>query len=118
MKPRLIPNLSARAWAGVGRQVGGHGAVGGRRGVGGRALISAGWAGQLVLYDASEVRRCWAPSWRPSFPPIAPVPSGSLAGGVLITFLARAAMCLLAVAVSRKMPVDSTTTSTPSSLHG
>src|SRR5262249_53783293 len=36
----------------------------------------------------------------------------------MITFLAPAAMCLLAVAVSRKIPVDSTTTSTPSSFHG
>src|SRR5262249_46262316 len=36
----------------------------------------------------------------------------------MITFLAPAVMCLLAVAVSRKIPVDSTTTSTPSSFHG
>src|SRR5438105_1503022 len=36
----------------------------------------------------------------------------------MMTFLAPAVMCLEAVAVSRKMPVDSTTTSTPSSFQG
>src|SRR2546422_810706 len=36
----------------------------------------------------------------------------------MITFLAPAWRCLEAVAVSRKMPVDSTTTPTPSSFHG
>src|SRR5439155_194457 len=36
----------------------------------------------------------------------------------MITFLAPAWRCLDAVAVSRKMPVDSTTTPTPSSFHG
>src|SRR5437667_143652 len=36
----------------------------------------------------------------------------------MITFLAPAWRCLDAVAASRKMPVDSTTTATPSSFHG
>src|SRR6058998_3513666 len=92
MKPRLMPNLSSRTLAVVARQ--------------------------LVVHEALLMMRCLAGSYAFSLTPSTTVTSGSLAGAVMMTFLAPAPMCLLAVAVSRKMPVDSTTTSTPSSFHG
>src|SRR6266566_5248399 len=92
MKPRLMPNLSSRTLAVVARQ--------------------------LVVHEALLMMRCLAGSYCFSLTPSTTVTSGSLAGAVMMTFLAPAPMCLLAVAVSRKMPVDSTTTSTPSSFHG
>ena len=92
MKPRLMPNLSSRTLAVVARQ--------------------------LVVHEALLMIRCLAGSYAFSLTPSTTVTSGSLAGAVMMTFLAPAAMCLLAVAVSRKMPVDSTTTSTPSSFQG
>src|SRR5919204_1046110 len=92
MKPRLIPNLSSSTLAVVARQ--------------------------FVVHDAFEMMRCLAGSYAFSLTPSTTVTSGSLAGAVMMTFLAPAAMCLLAVAVSRKIPVDSTTTSTRSSFQG
>src|SRR5439155_1154022 len=92
MKPRLMPNLSSRTLAVVARQ--------------------------FVVQEALEMMRCLAESYVFSFTPSTTVTSGSLAGAVMMTFLAPAVMCLEAVAVSRKMPVDSTTTSTPSSFQG
>src|SRR5262249_55872673 len=92
MNPRLMPNLSSRTLAVVARQ--------------------------FVVHDAFEMIRCLTGSYAFSFTPRTTVTSGSFAGAVMITFLAPAVMCLLAVAVSRKIPVDSTTTSTPSSFHG
>ena len=92
MKPRLIPNASSRTFTVVARQ--------------------------LVVQDAFEMMRCFAGSYVCSFTPSTIVTSGSFAGAVMITFLAPACRCFDAVAVSRKMPVDSTTTSTPSSFHG
>ena len=44
--------------------------------------------------------------------------SSSVAGAEIITFFAPAAICLLASAAFVKMPVDSTTTSTPSLPQG
>src|SRR5437867_4154916 len=92
MKPRLMPNLSSRTLAVVARQ--------------------------FVVQDALEMIRCLAGSYAFSLTPSTTVTSGSLAGAVMMTFLAPAWRCLEAVAVSRKMPVDSTTTSTPSSFQG
>src|SRR2546426_577613 len=92
MKPRLMPNLSSRTLAVVARQ--------------------------LVVQEALLMMRCRAGSYCFSLTPSTTVTSGSFAGAVMMTFLAPAAMCLLAVAVSRKIPVDSTTTSTWSSFQG
>src|SRR5216117_574424 len=92
MKPRLMPNLSSRTLAVVARQ--------------------------LVVHEALLMMRCLAGSYAFSLTPSTTVTSGSLAGAVMMTFLAPAWRCLEAVAVSRKMPVDSTTTSTPSSFQG
>ena len=44
--------------------------------------------------------------------------SGSFAGAVITTFFAPACRCLDEVSLSRKIPVDSTTMSTPISPHG
>ena len=91
-KPRLIPNVSSSTLAIVARQ--------------------------LVVQDALEMMRCRVGSYACSFTPSTSVTSGSLAGAVMMTFLAPACRCFEVDAVSRNTPVDSTTTSTPSSLHG
>ncbi len=91
-KPRLMPNASSSTLTVVARQ--------------------------LVVHEAFEMIRWREGSYAASLTPRTSVTSGSFAGAVMITFLAPAWRCLEAVAVSRKMPVDSTTTSTPSSLHG
>ncbi len=44
--------------------------------------------------------------------------SSPFAGALMMTFLAPAERCALAFSASVKMPVDSTTTSTPRSRHG
>ena len=44
--------------------------------------------------------------------------SSFLAGAEMITFFAPASMCAFALVASVKMPVDSTTMSTPRSPHG
>ena len=44
--------------------------------------------------------------------------SSFFAGAEMITFVAPPSMCALALVASVKIPVDSTTTSTPTSLHG
>ncbi len=46
------------------------------------------------------------------------VMSGSVAGALMITFVAPAARCLPAFSPELKRPVDSMTTSTPRSDHG
>jgi hypothetical protein len=46
------------------------------------------------------------------------VRSGSVAGAEMTTFFAPASRCLVAPSRLVKMPVDSTTTSTPRSFHG
>src|SRR5574341_184874 len=91
-KPRLTPNASSSTFTVVARQ--------------------------FVVHDAFETIRCFAGSYACSLTPRTIVTSGSFAGAVIMTFLAPACRCLEAVAVSRKMPVDSTTTSTPRSFHG
>src|SRR5207237_5316508 len=75
-------------------------------------------ARQLVVHEAFEMMRWRAGSYVCSLTPSTRVTSGSLAGAEMTTFFAPAWRCLDAVAVSRKRPVDSTTTSTPSSFHG
>src|SRR5918996_3533541 len=91
-KPRLMPNASSSTLAVVARQ--------------------------FVVQDAFDTMRCLAGSYIFSLTPSTSVTSGSLAGAVMMTFLAPAWMCLEAVAVSTNRPVDSTTTSTPSSFQG
>ena len=75
-------------------------------------------ARQLVVQEAFDTSSCLAASYFCSFTPSTTVMSGSLAGAVMMTFLAPACRCLEEVARSRKMPVDSTTMSTPSSPQG
>ena len=91
-KPRLMPNSSSSTLATVARQ--------------------------LVVHEALETRACLTGSYRGSFTPRTTVMSGSLAGAVMTTFLAPAWRCFDDVALSRKIPVDSTTMSTPISPHG
>src|SRR5436309_14566621 len=64
MKPRLMPNLSSRTLAVVARQ--------------------------FVVQDALEMIRCLAGSYAFSLTPSTTVSSGSLAGAVMMTFLAPA----------------------------
>ena len=87
-KPRLMPKLSRSTLATVARQ--------------------------LVVQEALETSSCLAGSYFPSFTPSTIVMSGSLAGAVMTTFFAPACRCFEEVALSRKIPVDSTTMSTPS----
>src|SRR5216117_2372215 len=67
MKPRLMPNLSSRTLAVVARQ--------------------------LVVHEALLMMRCLAGSYCFSLTPSTTVTSGSLAGAVMMTFLAPAPMC-------------------------
>src|SRR5215212_1213850 len=73
---------------------------------------------QLVVHDAFEITSCWSASYASSFTPSTSVTSGSLAGAEMITFLAPASRCLAASSRLVKSPVDSTTTSAPTSAHG
>src|SRR3989442_15892721 len=92
MKPRLIPNPSSSTLAVVARQ--------------------------LVVHDALEMIRCRVGSYVCSFTPSTIVASGAFAGAGMITFLAPACRGLEAVAGSRKIPVDSATTSKPGARPG
>src|SRR5215813_8504738 len=75
-------------------------------------------ARQFVVQEALETSSCLAGSYFCSLPLRTTVMSGSLAGAVMMTFLAPAWRCSVVVALSRKTPVDSATMSTPSSPHG
>ena len=75
-------------------------------------------ARQLVVHDAFEITWCRAGSYSPSFTPMHTVMSGSVAGALMMTFLAPAARCFPAFSPELKRPVDSMTTSTPRSDHG
>ena len=75
-------------------------------------------ARQLVVQEALEMMSCLAVSYISSLTPRQTVMSGSLAGAEMMTFFAPASRCLAAAARSVKSPVDSITTSTPSSPHG
>ena len=70
-----------------------------------------------MVHDALEMM-FWLPSYLSSLTPMTMVMSGSVAGAEMMTFLAPASRCPLALAALVKMPVDSTTTSTPRSPQG
>ena len=72
---------------------------------------------QFVVHDALEMM-FWLPSYLSSLTPSTMVMSSSVAGAEMMTFLAPASRWPLALAALVKMPVDSTTTSTPRSPHG
>src|SRR3954469_3535995 len=75
-------------------------------------------ARQFVVHDAFEMMWCVFGSYLSSLTPSTTEKSGFLAGAVMTTFFAPAAICLAAESRSVKRPVDSKTTSTPRSFHG
>ena len=75
-------------------------------------------ARQLVVQEAFEMMLCTSGSYWSSLTPMTMVMSSSLAGQVMTTFLAPASRCFCASSPVLKMPVASTTTSTPSSPQG
>ena len=74
-------------------------------------------ARQLVVHEAFEMMVCFAASYRLSLTPITIVMSSFLAGAEMMTFLAPLSACTLALVASVKKPVDSMTTSAPTSPH-
>jgi hypothetical protein len=74
-------------------------------------------ARQLVVQEAFEMTVCFEPSYRLSLTPITIVMSSFLAGAEMMTFLAPLSTCTLALLASVKKPVDSMTTSAPTSPH-
>ena len=70
------------------------------------------------MHDAFEMIACRAGSYSSSLTPSTSVRSGCFAGAEMITFFAPAARCFAASSRFVNRPVDSTTTSTPSSPHG
>ena len=72
---------------------------------------------QLVVHDALEMM-FWLPSYLSSLTPMTMVMSSPVAGAEMTTFFAPASRCPFAFSALVKMPVDSTTTSTPRSPHG
>ncbi len=81
-----------------------------------RALASG--ARQFVVQDAFEMMWCAAGSYWSLFTPMTKVASSFFAGAEMMTFLAPASMCALALVASVKKPVDSMTMSAPSSPQG
>src|ERR1700691_305895 len=75
-------------------------------------------ATQLVVQDALDRTLCVAGSYASSWTPITIVMSSSLAGAEMMTFFAPASRCAPAVDPVVNRPVDSITTSTPSSRQG
>src|ERR1700730_6719060 len=73
---------------------------------------------QFVVHDAFEITLWTAGSKSPSFTPMTKVASAPFDGADTITNGAPAPRCWAAFARSVNNPVDSTTTSTPSSPHG
>src|SRR3954454_11260540 len=78
----------------------------------------ANGARQFVVHDALEITSCFSLSYWFSVTPRTTVTSGSVAGAEMTTFFAPASRCLAASSRFVKKPVDSSTTSTPRSLHG
>ena len=74
-------------------------------------------ARQFVVHEALEMI-VWEPSYWSSLTPMTMVMSSFFAGAEMMTFLAPASMCALALVASVKKPVDSTTTSTSLAFHG
>src|SRR3954469_23138438 len=75
-------------------------------------------ARQFVVHDALEITVWFSLSYASSFTPRASVTSAPLAGAEMITFLAPASRWAAALSRSVKRPVDSITTSAPTSPHG
>jgi hypothetical protein len=73
---------------------------------------------QLVVHDALEMTVCAAGSYCSWLTPMTMVTSSFLAGAEMMTFFAPPSMCALALVASVKKPVDSTTTSAPTSPQG
>src|SRR5919107_2504920 len=73
---------------------------------------------QLVVQDAFEMTWWFSGSYASSFTPSTSVTSGSVAGALMITFFAPASRCLAASSRFVKKPVDSITTSAPTSPQG
>src|SRR5215471_19433940 len=80
-------------------------------------MTFASGARQFVVHDAFEMMLCLAGSYFSSLTPRTTLKSWPLAGAVMMTFFAAAAMCLAAPSRLVKSPVDSNTTSTPRSFH-
>ena len=72
---------------------------------------------QFVVQDAFEITVCFSASYRSWFTPITTVRSSFFAGAEMMTFLAPLSACVLALVASVKKPVDSITTSAPTSDH-
>src|SRR5690606_4134698 len=89
IRPRLMPHLSL--------------------------ITLANGARQLVVHDAFEMI-AW-PAYVLSFTPYTNIGVSSFDGADRITFFAPASMCFCAVSLVRNRPVDSITTSTPTSSH-
>ncbi len=75
-------------------------------------------ATQFVVQEALDSTWCASGSYASSLTPITIVMSSSLAGAEMMTFFAPASRWALAVDPVVNRPVDSITTSTPSSRHG
>mmetsp|Transcript_53638 Transcript_53638/g.131438 ORF Transcript_53638/g.131438 Transcript_53638/m.131438 type:complete len:271 (+) Transcript_53638:149-961(+) len=73
-------------------------------------------ARQLVVHDAFEITSIDAASYLSSFTPMTNI-GASFDGALMITFLAPPLRCALAFSMTVKMPVDSITTSAPTSPH-
>src|SRR5690606_31808002 len=72
-------------------------------------------ARQLVVHEALEMMA--SPLYLAWFTPYTNIGVASLDGADMITFFAPASMCFCAPSAVRKMPVDSITTSAPTSPH-
>ena len=77
-----------------------------------RCSTRATGARQLVVHEALDTMWCFSGSYWSWFTPMTMVMSSSLAGAVMMTFLAPLSMCTDAWEALRKIPVLSTTTST------
>ena len=75
-------------------------------------------ATQFVVHDAFEMIACCSRSYWSSFTPSTTVMSGSVAGAEMTTFFGAGVEVLLRAVALVKKPVDSSTTSTPSSPQG
>ncbi len=74
-------------------------------------------ARQLVVHDALEITVWAVGSYCSWFTPMTMVMSSLVAGAEMMTFLAPPSMCARALVASVKKPVDSMTTSAPTSAH-
>ena len=74
-------------------------------------------ARQFVVHDAFEITVWAVGSYCSWFTPMTMVMSSLVAGAEMMTFLAPPSMCARALVASVKKPVDSMTTSAPTSAH-